>query len=70
MKIDLLRLRDRPIFGHELMLWTPHFVILRNMNGHEITLRRDGRMIIRRASTEQGARRSADEIMTAVNTVR
>jgi hypothetical protein len=65
-KIDLTRLKDRVISGHELMLWTPHFVVLRNAAGHEITLRRDGRMIIRKARSEQIAERAADEVMSVV----
>ena len=65
-KLDLTRLRDGSIAGHELMLWTPHFVVLRNEEGHEITLRRDGRMIIRKASSEQIAARTAEEVMKLV----
>jgi hypothetical protein len=68
-KIDLTRLKDRVISGHELMLWTPHFVVLRNGEGHEITLRRDGRMIIRKAPSEQVAERAADEVMSVVHSV-
>jgi hypothetical protein len=65
-KIDLTRLKDRVISGHELILWTPHFVVLRNGEGHEITLRRDGRMIIRRARSEQVAEQAADQVMSVV----
>ena len=65
-KIDLTKLRAESIAGHELLLWTPHFVVLRNEEGHEITLRRDGRMIIRKASSEQIAARTADEVMGVV----
>ena len=66
-KVDLLRIRDRGISGHELMLWTPHFVVLRNGEGHEITLRQDGRMIIRKARSEQVAKRAADAVMAVVH---
>jgi hypothetical protein len=67
--IDLSRLKDRTLTGHELMLWTPHFVVLRNEHGHEITLRRDGRMIVRKARSEEVARRTADEVMSIIDNV-
>ena len=65
-RVDLTTLKEGSIAGHQLMLWTPHFVVLRNQEGHEITLRRDGRMIIRKASSEQIAARTADEVMDIV----
>ena len=66
-KIDLQRLKGRFISGHELILWTPHFVVLRNEEGHEITLRQDGRMIIRKTLSEQVAERTANQVMSAVH---
>jgi hypothetical protein len=48
------------------MMWTPHFVVLKNVAGEEITLRKDGRMIIRRAASEPEAQRVAIEVMGAV----
>jgi hypothetical protein len=66
-RIDLAQFKDRAVPGHKTMLWTPHFVVLRNAEGHEITLRRDGRMIIRKASSEQVAKRAADEVMRVVH---
>jgi hypothetical protein len=68
-KIDLMQIRDRGISGHELMLWTPHLVVLRNWDGHEITLRQDGRMIIRKARSEQVAKRAADAVMALVHSL-
>ena len=65
-KIDLAQLKDRAIAGHKTILWTPHFVVLRNEEGNEITLRRDGRMIIRKVTSEQVAKRAADEVMRVV----
>jgi hypothetical protein len=64
--VDIANLKDRAISGLELMLWTPHFVVLRNYEGQEITLRRDGRMIIRKAESEPAAKRAAAEVMSAV----
>ena len=65
-RVDLTKLKDESIAGHELMFWTPQFVVLRNGEGHEITLRRDGRMIIRKARSEEIAARAADEVMDVV----
>jgi hypothetical protein len=59
-------MKDHPINKHELMMWTPHFVILKNMAGQEITLRRDGRMIVRKASSEQVAHVAATDVMSVV----
>jgi len=67
VRIDLAGLRGRLISGFELMLWTPQFVVLRNRAGHEVTLRRDGRMIIRKAASEEVAEVTAKEIMTAIS---
>jgi hypothetical protein len=66
IRVDIANLKDRAILGHELMLWTPHFVVLRNEEGQEITLRRDGRMVIRKAESESVAKRAAAEVMKAV----
>ena len=68
-KIDLAQLKNAVIAGHELMLWTPHFVVLKNAMGHEITLRRDGRMIIRKAGSQRLAERAADEVMALVHAI-
>ena len=64
--IDLKGIKDRSLQKHELMMWTPHFVVLKNRSGQEITLRRDGRMVVRKASTEQVARDAAMEVMSLV----
>jgi hypothetical protein len=66
IRVDIAQLKHRPILGLELMLWTPQFVVLRNRGGQEITLRRDGRMIIRKAESEPAAKRAAAEVIKAV----
>jgi hypothetical protein len=66
VKIDLLKLRDQTLRGHELVMWTPQFVILKNRQGQEITLRIDGRMVIRKVTAESSARKAASEIMSLV----
>jgi hypothetical protein len=49
-----------------MMMWTPQFVVLKNRLGHEITLRKNGRMIIRKAATEPEAQRAATEVMDSI----
>ena len=66
IRVDIAELKNRAILGLELILWTPHFVVLRNRAGQEITLRRNGRMIIRKAESEPVAKRAAAEVMNAV----
>ncbi len=66
IRVDIAELKHRAISGLELMLWTPHLVVLRNNEGQEITLRKDGRMIIRKAESELIAKRAAAQVMDAV----
>ena len=68
-KIDMMRLKEQLLPGHDIVLWAPQFVVLRNHKGHEITLRRDGRMIIRKAMSEEVAERAANEVMTMVSSL-
>jgi hypothetical protein len=63
LSIDILGMKDKSVREHELIMWTPHFVVLKNSNGQEITLRRDGRMVIRKANDEQAARLAATNVM-------
>jgi hypothetical protein len=64
--IDLDEIKNRQLDQHEIILWTPHFVVLKNRWGHEVTLRKDGRMIVRRAESEELARRSASDALNLV----
>ena len=66
LKLDLERLRNIPLVKYEIMMWTPHFVVLKNPSGQEITLRKDGRMIIRGSASEPEAQRAAVEVMALV----
>jgi hypothetical protein len=47
-------------------MWTPQFAVLRNDEGQEITLRKDGRMIVRKVSSELDAKRAAEQILKIV----
>jgi hypothetical protein len=66
MRIDLNRIRNNSLDEHELLMWTPHFVILRNGRGQEITLRKDGRMVVRKADSEEVAKDAAVQVLTLV----
>jgi hypothetical protein len=45
-------------------MWTPHFVVLRSLGGQEITLRGNGRMVVRKAASEESAKQIATEVMS------
>jgi hypothetical protein len=65
LKIDFVKTRRYFEKEYRFLMWTPHFVVLRNVDGNEeITLRKDGRMIIRKAKSEENARLAAKELMT------
>ena len=66
LAVDFSEMKARPFSQHELMMWTPHLVVLKNSDGLEITLRKDGRMIVRKAASEQIARDAAAEVMRLV----
>lgn len=70
LRIDLDAIRNRQLDRHEIILWTPQFVVLRNDKGHEVTIRRDGRMIVRKAESEEIARQSASDALNLVLGVR
>jgi hypothetical protein len=56
-------MREHPPENYEIVMWTPHFAIIRNLKGHEITLRGDGRMLIRNTKSEASARENAAEMI-------
>ena len=59
-------MKEQRVADHEVVMWTPHFVVVKNERGQEITLRTDGRMVVRKAASETLARQSAAEIMEIV----
>ena len=69
LKLDLFKLKEKPLPTYEIMMWTPHFVVLKNRTGQEITLRKDGRMVIRKADSELEAQRAAIEVVAQLNPV-
>jgi len=64
--IDLEAIKNHQPNQHTILLWTPHLVVLRNQRGHEVSLRKDGRMIIRKAESEEMAQRSAADALNLV----
>ncbi len=64
--VDFEKMKLQPIREHELIMWTPQFVVLKNANGQEITLRKNGRMLIRKAENEEVAHEAATEVMRLV----
>jgi hypothetical protein len=61
--LELEALRNHQLNRHTVLLWTPHLVVLRNDRGHEVSLRRNGRMIVRKAESEAKARGSAADAL-------
>lgn len=66
VRVDLQRMKENPVSGHDLVMWTPGFAVLRNQRGHEITLRRDGRMIVRKAVSDVAAHECAERLLEIV----
>jgi len=63
MKVGLAKLKKEDSGRYELLMWTPHFVVMRTSSGLEVTVRGDGRMVVRKAASEEDARNTATEIM-------
>jgi len=64
--VDLSVIKAQGLADHEVMMWTPYFVVLRNRGGVEVTVRKDGRMIIRKADSEDMAHEAASVIFAHV----
>lgn len=57
LHIDFVKMKMTLEAEYQVLMWTPYFVVLKSVVGvEEITLRRDGRMIIRKAVSEERAR--------------
>ena len=66
MKLDLAKIK----IGLEdfvVKLWTPHFIVMSGVDGVEITLRRDGRMIVRNSGSEADAEAAAIRVLSMVS---
>jgi hypothetical protein len=66
IRVNFTKIKENPPQDYVLVMWTPHFAVVRNQNGQEITLRGDGRMVVRKAKSEIAAREAAAEMMSLV----
>jgi len=66
LKLDLSKIR-KELDDFAVTLWTPHFVVLRSVSGVEITLRRDGRMIVRNSDSEANAEAAAVRVLSLIS---
>lgn len=67
VRIDLVKAKDHLDAEYCVAMWTPHFLVLKGLSGEEITLRKDGRMIVRNAGSEEKARAAATRVLTLVS---
>ena len=65
LKVDMAGL-NRSLRLHadcEIVLYTPHFMVVRRKDATEVTIVDDGRMIIRNVADQDAARRIAEAFM-------
>jgi hypothetical protein len=64
LRIDFNEIKQKLESKYRVLMWTPYFVVLGIISGvEEITLRRDGRMIIRKAGSDEMARLEAVRLL-------
>ena len=68
LRIDFAGIKQSLEGKYRVLMWTPYFVVLGIMSGvEEITLRKDGRMIIRKAVSDEKARLEAVRLLGLLN---
>ncbi|HUO42724.1 MAG TPA: hypothetical protein VMU35_07070 [Methylomirabilota bacterium] len=67
MKLDLSKIKRGLEDDLVITIWTPHFVVIRNVRGIMITLRKDGRMIVRNSDSEAEAKAAAIRVLSTVS---
>ena len=68
LRIDFTGIKQNLEGKYRVLMWTPYFVVLGIISGaEEITLRRDGRMIIRKAVSDEKARLEAVRLLRLLN---
>jgi len=67
VRIDLVKAKGCLDPKYCIAMWTPHFLVLKALSGEEITLRTDGRMIVRNAGSEEEAQAAATMVMTLLS---
>jgi len=66
LRLDLSRLRAG-FDDFAVTIWTPHFMVMRRVSGEEVTLRRDGRMIVRNSDSQRAAEAAAARVLFLVS---
>jgi len=67
LKLDLSKIKRELEDNFVVKIWTPHFAVIRNVKGIMITLRKDGRMIVRNSDSEADAKAAANEVLSVVS---
>ena len=49
--------------GYEIVVQTPYIIVLKSQGGTEVTLSKNGRMLIKRVSDEKEARAVAQDVL-------
>jgi len=66
LKLDLSKIK-KELDEFAVTIWTPHFVVMKGAGGEEITLRRDGRMIVRNTDSESRAQAAATRVLFLIS---
>jgi alkylhydroperoxidase family enzyme len=67
VRIDLVKAKDDLSAEYCVAMWTPHFLVLKGLSGEEITVRKDGRMVVRHAGSEERARAAATRVLSLLS---
>ena len=71
LRVDFVAVKARLEGEYRVLMWTPYFIVLKSMpGGAEITLRKDGRMVIRKAASEENARLEGHRLLDLLNAKR
>ena len=52
--------------GHEILVYTPHIMVIKSRRGAEVTFSRDGRMLIRKVADIAEAENTAKDMLRIV----
>ncbi len=68
LRIDFIGIKQNLEGKYRVLMWTPYFIVLGIISSvEEITLRKDGRMIIRKAVSDEKARLEAVKLFGVLN---
>jgi hypothetical protein len=65
LRVDLSKLKTG-VDHFVVTIWTPHFMVMKGASGEEVTLRRDGRMIVRNSGSQAAAEAAAIRVLSLV----